>query len=234
MTNILPFGDKLNKELRTLYLKSISTPISYDEGKTWRSRARGIPLWESIEECKNPVNVLEHVKNPLQDIWFWSDLHFGHNNIIKFSDRPYVDIYDMDEKLIYNFNQKVKVNDISIWVGDVSFKSSQESKRIMHRLNGYKILIVGNHDFEKKKGVKAMAFDEVHLVYNLQFNDTVVAFTHYPMDNLPLGWFNVHGHVHKNGHHADEVNMPTHYNVNCEFLDYKPINMEQLIARINP
>lgn len=232
MTTLKPFSEATNKQLRELYLKSISTPISYDEGKTWRPRARHMKVWEAIDRQLNPVDVLAQVKDPLHNIWFWSDLHFGHKNIIKFSDRPFQDIPEMDEVLIKNFNELVKPDDISIWVGDVAFHQETDARKIVRRMNGYKILIVGNHDIYKKKRVMNLAFDEVHLVYNFSIDDVVVALTHYPLDNLPGGWFNVHGHVHRNGHHADEVSMPTHYNVNCEFIDYKPIDMATLIQRI--
>jgi calcineurin-like phosphoesterase family protein len=228
-----PFDEKINSQLRTAYLQSISRPVSYDGGKTSRPRVRHFKLWEAIEPCKNPIDIISTVKVPEQNIWIWSDLHFGHNNIIKFSDRPYKDVLEMDEMLIQNFNNLVGPDDISIWVGDVSFRAAEQTRKIIYRLAGYKILVVGNHDFEKKKGLRHMAFDEVHIVYNLKIDDTHVAFTHYPMDNLPDSWVNIHGHVHKHGHHADEVKSTSHVNVNCEFIDYKPINLGTLIGEIN-
>lgn len=229
---VKPFDENLNKWLRTTYLHSLQRPVSYDGGKTSRPRVRNHLLWSNIQPAEKTVNILEQVKNPGQNIWVWSDLHFGHTNIIKFSDRPYANAQEMDEKLMLNFNTLVKPDDISIWVGDVSFRGPFETNKIIHRLNGYKILIVGNHDFEKKKGVRKMPFDEVHIVYNLTVGETKVAFTHYPMDNLPDGWVNVHGHVHVAGHHADEVQSTSHFNVNCEFHDYKPINLDTVVKKV--
>lgn len=229
---IKPFDETLNKWLRDKYLQSLMTPVSYDGGITSRPRVRHYKLWEAIPPAEKPVNILEHVKNPGQDIWIWSDLHFGHKNIIRFSNRPFPDIPTMDEMLIKNFNDLVKPDDISIWVGDVSFRPYTETAKILYRLNGYKILIVGNHDFEKKKGVRKMPFDEVHIVYNLTVGETLVAFTHYPIDNLSDKWVNVHGHVHIGGHHADEVPSTSHINVNCEFHDYKPLNLDTLVKKV--
>lgn len=229
--NIKPFDPALNVELRNMYLKSLQQPVSYDGGATVRPRVRHYKLWESIP--KSPAkDILSAVKDPGKNIWFISDTHFGHNNIIKFSNRPYLDIDTMNEMLIKSFNDHVSPNDISIWVGDVSFKGVEESKRIIRRMNGYKILVVGNHDFERKKGIKPLAMDEVHIVYNLQMSESKVAFTHYPMDNLPEGWVDVHGHVHIGGHHADEVESTTHINVNCEFWDYKPIPLEVIYDKV--
>jgi len=229
---IKPFSENLNSQVRTAYLESITRPVSYDGGKTSRPRVRHYKMWEAIPPFDKPIDIINTVKCPEQNIWIWSDLHFGHNNIIKFSDRPYKDTTEMDEQLIQNFQNLVGPDDISIWVGDVSFRGYTETAKILYRLPGYKILIVGNHDFERKKGLRKMPFDEVHICYNLQVDDTYLAFTHYPMDNLPLEWINVHGHVHVHGHHADEVKSTSHINVNCEFIEYKPISLQQLIDQV--
>lgn len=222
---IKPFDKDINLKLRELYIQCLSRTITRPDGSK-KQRAHHIHLWKAIPEVQSPVDLSDN------KVWIWSDLHFGHTNVIKYSDRPFNDASHMDELLIKNFNDLVEPNDISIWVGDASFRGSYASKEIIRRLNGYKILVAGNHDFEKKKGLKDMAFDEVHLTYNLTLKDTVLAFTHYPMDNLPEGWLNCHGHVHKNGHRVDEVPLNnTHVNVNCEFLDYKPITLETLIEK---
>jgi calcineurin-like phosphoesterase family protein len=138
----------------------------------------------------------------------------------------------MDEKLIYNYNCLVKPDDIVVWVGDVSFHDPKRTYDVINRLNGYKILVVGNHDFDRKKKLRKMGFDETHIVYNLCFGNTKVAFTHYPMDNLPIReWINTHGHIHKNKH-VREIETTSHINVNCEFQDYKPINLDTLVGKV--
>lgn len=225
------FDEKLNGELRNMYIQSLNRPVQYEGDKGPRPRVRHVKLWEAIPPEDHTVDIFNMVKNPGQNIWVWSDLHFGHNNIIKFSDRPYRDTVEMDEELIDNFNRLVGPDDVSIWVGDVSFRGYTETAKILYRLPGYKILIAGNHDMEKKKGVRKMPFDEVHIVYNLQIGETKVAFTHYPMDNLPIDWVNVHGHIHKNKH-FNEVETTTHINVNCEFQDYRPIPFQQIINQV--
>ena len=227
---IKPFDLELNKQLRDMYLACLSTPIKRPDGTT-KHRASGLKFWESIPQEPNVMDITS-IPDYMKNVWIWSDIHFGHTNVIRYSDRPYKDAMHMDESLIASFNSKVKPDDISIWVGDVSFSGEQRTKQIVHRLNGYKILIVGNHDIEKKRRIKPMSFDEVHLCYNLTLDNMPLAFTHYPMDNLPPHWFNIHGHVHKNGHRIDEIKTTAHYNVNCEFLDYTPINLETLVERI--
>lgn len=234
--NIKPLCEDTNKQLRELYLRTLQKPVSYDGGKTLKPRGQYVEsFWSQIQQWKNPTNVIERVGDPLNDIWFISDTHFGHNNIIKFSDRPFENLQHMTDGLVNNFNACVKSNDVSIWVGDVAFMNENEAQKLVKRLNGYKILVVGNHDiFKKNKRIMNLGFDEYHITYNLQFDSTVVAITHYPIDsgNLPKGWINVHGHLHRNGHHADEIDTPTHINVNCEFWNYTPINIKTLHKKI--
>jgi calcineurin-like phosphoesterase family protein len=233
------FDDAINARLRTLYLEALKRPTSYDGGVTSRPRVRHHEQWTALppfgrngwEATKGVFANHIDTKDVTQgNTWVWSDLHFGHKNIIKFSDRPYTDVDTMNEMLIVEHNKLVQPEDVCIWVGDVAFYPDEKANSILHRLHGYKILVVGNHDFNKRK-LKKLHFDEIHIVYNLTVNDKVVAFTHYPMDNVPNGWFNLHGHVHKSK--VDVAGASNrHINVNCEFIDYKPINLNVLAERI--
>ena len=59
------------------------------------------------------------------DIWFTSDSHFGHRNIITYSSRPFSSVEEMDETLIQNWNSVVKPNDLIFNLGDVFFSQSR-------------------------------------------------------------------------------------------------------------
>lgn len=78
---------------------------------------------------------------------FWtSDLHFGHENIIAYANRPFGDVVDMEEKLIENWNCMVSSSD-EVWiVGDFAMGQLSETLPVVKRLNGRKVLIPGNHD----------------------------------------------------------------------------------------
>ena len=81
-------------------------------------------------------------------IYYTSDLHLCHENIIRLCNRPYKTIEEMNEDLINRWNKKVKPNDVVYVLGDFFFKQ-QDSKyvsSVLKRLNGEKILIKGNHD----------------------------------------------------------------------------------------
>src|SRR6266581_359325 len=81
--------------------------------------------------------------------WFTSDPHFGHGNIIKFCNRPYLSVGEMDEGLIANYNKLVKPKDPVYFLGDITWYGSARLNEIMDRLNGEKHLIIGNHDHLK-------------------------------------------------------------------------------------
>lgn len=80
------------------------------------------------------------------NVFFTSDLHLGHINIIPLCDRPFEDVDDMNEMIVQNWNTDVQEDDV-VWVlGDVAMGSFVDSMALVRRLNGRKILIPGNHD----------------------------------------------------------------------------------------
>ena len=155
----------------------------------------------------------------------WSAQHFSHKNIIAFRERPYDNVPQMNEHLIANHNDYVGENDICIWGGDVGFGGNGDINNILAQCNGYKILIVGNHDF-KKKNVRLLNFDEIHLIYTVDYPDVSMVFTHYPMYNVPWPWVNIHGHLHA---FPDPISgHPLHINMNCEGQGYRPRLLDEI------
>lgn len=79
-------------------------------------------------------------------IWFTSDTHFSHNNIIRYCDRPFRDVDHMNQVIIDNWNSVVSPEDTVFHLGDVALGQIDKSLACVSRLNGYKILKLGNHD----------------------------------------------------------------------------------------
>ncbi len=102
-------------------------------------------------------------------IWFTSDLHFGHNNVIKFCDRPFESVHEMNIALTENWNKKIKPKDKVYVLGDFSFMGSKNTKALLEKLNGYKILIWGNHDRKPHKMLE-LGFDEVYESHKIFLN----------------------------------------------------------------
>ena len=89
----------------------------------------------------------------MSNIFFTSDSHFGHANIIVYSKRPFGNPDEMDEKLIENWNNTVKKQDTVYHMGDFCFGDKRRTENIVRRLNGHVHWCFGNHD--KHKGSNA-------------------------------------------------------------------------------
>jgi calcineurin-like phosphoesterase family protein len=81
----------------------------------------------------------------MSNIFFVSDSHYFHTNIIKYSNRPFVDVEDMNEQMIKNWNAVVKPGDTVYNLGDFSFGKIENTVKILKRLNGNHNYIFGNH-----------------------------------------------------------------------------------------
>ena len=79
--------------------------------------------------------------------YFTSDLHFGHENVIRFDNRPFETVDEMDAELIRKWNAKVDRDDLVYVLGDMIWKTKNgTAEDLIHNLNGQIILIRGNHD----------------------------------------------------------------------------------------
>lgn len=154
-----------------------------------------------------------------------SDTHFGHTNIIRYCDRPYRDTEEMDSALIKNWNSAVSKQDRVFHFGDVCFKYSDERIRaLIGALNGYKILIMGNHDrrLSPKKWME-LGFDEVY-PYPIIYKEFFI-FSHetvYLNNSMPYA--NVHGHLHEK-----KMDGGAYYNICVEQTEYKPIELDKVL-----
>ena len=86
--------------------------------------------------------------------YYIADTHFGHDNIIRFSNRPFNSADEMDKAIIANWNKKVKPDDDVYILGDFAYKG-KDYRYYIKQLNGNKHLVIGNHDTKtvnKSKG----------------------------------------------------------------------------------
>ncbi|MEK1828802.1 metallophosphoesterase [Priestia megaterium] len=165
------------------------------------------------------------------DIWFTSDTHFSHKNILSFESRPFKNTEEMDEALITNWNSVVKPNDLIFHIGDVFFSNAKRSEWIASRLNGRKILVDGNHDRSFSKGKFAKMGFESHKYYF--FNDYLLS--HYPQNPIILAQAseyglkgNIHGHVHSD---IEGLDPNYHICVCTELTNYTPIHWDKIRAK---
>lgn len=78
--------------------------------------------------------------------WFTSDLHLGHQNILAYARRPFVDLDEMHAEITRRWNERVEPDDV-VWIlGDLAMGRIDETLPICAGLTGIKVLICGNHD----------------------------------------------------------------------------------------
>lgn len=199
---------------QTIYRNGKATPLYY-----------GYDFFKSFNELES-----SRLDDFDGDIWFISDHHFNHKNIIQYSERPFRDLLHMETCLIEQHNDMVKPNDIAVLVGDFGFCNMKIGKQILSRMNGYKIFILGNHDVYHNK-FKNFGYDEVYSIRELVYNNQKFIITHYPFKGCEETHTNIHGHIHKGRVMDDGFN--NHFNVNCEFINYTPIHITKIIEEIN-
>lgn len=160
--------------------------------------------------------------------WIISDMHFGHKNIINLEKRPFYSLEEMDEAIINNWNSTVDKLETVYVLGDVSFYNMEKTKEIINKLNGYKILIMGNHDKERTRNWWLdIGFDEV-INYPIILDGFYILSheTQYlPEESV---YVNIHGHTH-----SKSINKYFYVNVSVENIDYKPISFDEIKAKFN-
>ena len=159
-------------------------------------------------------------------IFLIGDCHFGHHNIIKYCNRPFVDVEDMTRKQISYWNSVVGKNDIVYVVGDFALCGKQKIIEIGKQLNGRKRLILGNHD---QASVNTYCEAGFEFVYNHPIVlDDFYIISHIPMvgisENTPFA--NIFAHVHDDPTYKDFSCRS--FCVSAERINYTPINFEAI------
>lgn len=190
-------------------------------------------------------------------IFFTSDLHIGHANIIRFSNRPFRDVDHMHEVLVNNYNSVVGVDSTCYFLGDVGITNTPTFSEVISKMNGRKVLILGNHDGGVNKMYDA-GFDVVLHGATLLIAGQVVTLTHCPLLGIPRenldgiphvagenwhgesrekmrkfsthyrGQFHLHGHIHSpNGGRSQPV-LGRQMDVGVDANNYRPVSLSQV------
>lgn len=183
-----------------------------------------------------------------QKIWFTSDLHFGHRNVIRFCNRPFADIKEMGQKLIENWNYCVKDDDVVFVLGDTFwFNDSRGIKKTLSQLNGEIYILPGNHDdfssYHRVDDPRIHLCEDIVVLWLESENDRgwdkkilEIWMAHYPMMTWPHrenGAWQLFGHIHSQEDRTEGVDqdLPLHWNqmdVGCDRWDYCPISLESI------
>lgn len=163
------------------------------------------------------------------DTWIVSDTHFGHDNIVRYCNRP----TNHEQIIVQNWNSVVADAEDVLHLGDLIFNSNRGSV-YARQLKGRKFLLKGNHDkgsaaWFQDRGFTKLLGNKIFWPYGKKR----VLFSHEP-DASDIPWdINIHGHIHNNGYHG---NIPTdldltrdYRNVSVEVMDYTPVRLREIL-----
>jgi len=141
----------------------------------------------------------------MNKVFVTSDTHFGHQNIIRYTNRPFRTWHEMGEAMIKTWNSRVGPDDIVYFLGDFAVGPGANTEYIIEvgrALNGSKFMIPGNHDFGSRL-TQVMTYCKAKLIpgkeFNLTYGDYRFIMTHEPLK----GWQGREEHpqiVHLHGH----------------------------------
>lgn len=162
--------------------------------------------------------------------FFIADTHFGHKNIIEYENRPFQSVEEMDINIIENWNKTVKKLEKVYFLGDFSFSNKKRITELISMLNGYKIIILGNHDkcYSYSWWITS-GFDEV-IQYPVIYKEWFIL-SHEPVYiNTNMPYANIYGHVHSNPSYADYSGQS--FCVSVERINYTPIEFNVIVKKM--
>lgn len=162
-------------------------------------------------------------------VFFIADTHFGDENIIRYENRPFSGIEDMDNTIIKNWNNTVSVNDKIFLVGDFSAYDFEKSSDICHQLNGEKFLVMGNHDTKSEQYYYNCGFSGVSRYPVIYESFWIIS--HAPLYiNRNMPYANIFGHVHANPIYTDFSEQS--FCVSVERINYTPVEFSEIKLHI--
>ncbi len=174
-------------------------------------------------------------------IYFTSDTHFSHENIIKYCRRPFKGIEEHDSELIRRWNEKIPDDAIIYHLGDVGFGSSKYIDEILKQLHGKIYLVIGNHDWRKVVDKHSWRFEEMTQQVNMKIGKRHIVLNHYPMLAFAGAWrgldatWQLFGHVHTSPYTDEGLDQQrmkmlftTQYDVGVDNNDFTPVSYDDV------
>lgn len=170
------------------------------------------------------------------DIWFSTDAHLYHSNILKFTDvqgnrirAQFNDIDEMNWHIVDEHNKVVKPGDKWYCLGDLTFKYHDAFENLIQNMNGQKRLLLGNHD--RIVGTSLHKYFKKIEIWRV-FREFGFVASHIPIYPESLQekkgiTSNVHGHVHQNS-----LSDVRYLNICPEVVGYKPLHVDEIIKMI--
>ena len=162
--------------------------------------------------------------------WFTADLHIAHTNIMGYEKRPFGSVKEMNAVLRKNFNEVVGKDDVTYFLGDLASWYEIDIfhlEKFIRKLNGRKILILGNHDQLKAFDYVNIGFESVHTHFVIESKMGPIHLTHDPaVSRVYDEGYWLCGHVHGLFRLSENKRV---LNVGVDVNDYKPISLDDVV-----
>lgn len=195
------------------------------------------------------------ISNQQQKIFFCSDYHFFHINVIAFDQRPFLfdssigypsdlrdksnlDIETMNQTLIDNWNQVVGDNDLVFYLGDLSNRGQKATQEITNQLKGKIYFVLGNHDqYKMINSLNRFEMIADYISLNVKYGKKPqeriqICLFHYPISNWDrqhYGSWHLHGHSHQmKVKHDPQYYQQKVLDIGCNGWDYTPVDFWEI------
>lgn len=165
-------------------------------------------------------------------VFFTSDLHFGHDNIIKYCKRPFKDAQEMNEILIKNWNDVVGQDDVVYHLGDFAMGVTNKEEyaiKMRERLNGNIHHIMGNHDpdhWRTNSSKPKPRFQSIKDFAQIKVEGQTIILFHYGMRTW---WHDLKGVWHIYGHsHGQLPPYGKSCDVGVDAWNFTPVSFKEL------
>ena len=178
--------------------------------------------------------------------YFISDYHIGHANVMRFDERPFDNLDDMEKKLIEKWNNKVTNEDTVYCLGDMFWCDDKKAHEILKALKGKKILIPGNHTKGIKDAKNRKMFEHISDYIEEHIDGKQIIMSHYPIfswKGMRYGSIHLYGHLHNTEEQrmyeqhiknlrSQNINCDA-YNVGCSmpYMNYEPQDLDTILEK---
>jgi len=179
-------------------------------------------------------------------LWFTADTHFGHTNIIRYCQRPFASVQEMDAQMVERWNTVVSPDDTVYHLGDFTLKGWDGFAAYVQRLNGRLRILPGSHDHPwlarfAPGAVSSLTGEPAEVLpplVSLELPELrigryaqVLVLCHYALrvwDRAHYGAWHLYGHSHGT--------LPAwglSLDVGVDSHDFRPINLDEVATRLN-
>lgn len=173
-----------------------------------------------------------------------SDLHLGHGRIIEYCNRPFKDVAEMDAEIIRRWNEVVDEDDTIYCLGDFALCADWRKQQILYKLNGYKILVLGNHDFwpkdrykkeDKTWDIEQACYDYMKLGFDEVYGECEIEYKGWKLTHVPKEEKGKYlcGHVHEKWSVFDlRPHGAVNINVGVDVHNFYPQEIDKVIGLV--